>query len=338
MSTFQTSTGTLPAKLAVVSRRDWLMALAAWASLFPVNAQSKYPDRPIKCIIPNSPGSSVDTIGRTVMTEMSRLLGQAVVLDNRAGAAGAIGVEAARQAQADGYTLLVGSSSAVTVAPFLQKAVPYQPLKDFDLISLMGLLPNVLVCNPALPVNTVTQFLSLAKSKPGQTRMASAGIGSVSHLAGAALQVHGRFESLHVPYRGGSQGVASVVSGETDWVLTPAPAAMALVTAKRLKLLCHSMSAQLHPLGDTAAIASELPGFEFASWIGLMGPRGMPPTTVALLNALMAQALKSEQLNKVLETNGAIARHATPDGFRSFLSHDIDITRSAVQAAGILAE
>jgi tripartite-type tricarboxylate transporter receptor subunit TctC len=280
----------------------------------------------------------VDTIGRAVMTEMSRLWGQAVVLDNRAGAAGAIGVEAARQAPADGYTLLVGSSSAVTVAPFLQKAVPYQPLKDFDLISLMGLLPNVLVCNPALPVNSVTQFLALAKSKPGHMRMASAGMGSVSHLAGAALQVHGRFESLHVPYRGGSQGVASVVSGETDWVLTPAPAAMGLVTAKRLKLLGHSMSAQQHPLGETPAIASELPGFEFASWIGLMGPRGLPPSTLALLNAIAAQALKSESLNKVLETNGAMARHTTPEGFRSFLSHDIDITRAAVQAAGIQAE
>ena len=272
------------------------------------------------------------------MTEMSRLLGQSVVLDNRAGAAGAIGVEAARQAQPDGYSLLVGSSSAVTVAPFLQKAVPYQPLKDFELISLMGLLPNVLVCHPGLPVNTVTQFLTLVKSKPGQTRMASAGIGSVSHLAGAALQVHGRFESLHVPYRGGSQGVASVVSGETDWVLTPAPAAMSLVAAKRLKLLGHSMPTQHHPLGDTPAIAHELPGFEFASWIGLMGPRGISPTIVSLLNARMAQALKSDSLQKVLEANGAVARHSTPDGFRSFLSRDIDNTRLAVQAAGILAE
>ena len=314
------------------------MALAAWATLSPLSAQTRYPDRPIRCIIPNSPGSSVDTIGRAVMTEMSRLLGQAVVLDNRAGAAGAIGVEAARQAPADGYTLLVGSSSAVTVAPFLQKAVPYQPLKDFDLISLLGLLPNVLVCNPALPVNSVTQFLALAKSKPGHMRMASAGMGSVSHLAGAALQVHGRFESLHVPYRGGSQGVASVVSGETDWVLTPAPAAMGLVTAKRLKLLGHSMSAQQHPLGETPAIASELPGFEFASWIGLMGPRGLPPSTLALLNAIAAQALKSDSLIKVLEINGAMARHTTPEGFRSFLSHDIDLTRAAVQAAGIQAE
>ena len=280
----------------------------------------------------------MDTIGRAVMAEMSRWMGHPVVLDNRAGAAGAIGVEAARQAPPDGYTLLVGSSSAVTVAPFLQKAVPYQPLRDFDLISLMGMLPNVLVCHPALPVNNVTQFLTLAKSKTNPMRMASAGIGSVSHLAGAALQVHGHFESLHVPYRGGSQGVASVVTGETDWVLTPAPAAMGLVMAKRLKLLGHSMSAQLHPLGDTPAIASALPGFEFASWIGLMGPRGMPVTTLTLLNALLAQALKSEQLNKVLETNGALARHTTPDGFKSFLTHDIENTRAAVQAAGILAE
>jgi tripartite-type tricarboxylate transporter receptor subunit TctC len=338
MNSFEYTHGQLASSVPDTTRRNCLVWLGSCLALSESKAQSKYPDRPIKCIIPNSPGSSVDTIGRAVMTEMSRALGQAVVLDNRAGAAGAIGVEAARQAQPDGYTLLIGSSSAVTVAPFLQKAVPYQPLRDFELISLIGLLPNVLVCNTALPVGNVTEFLALAHSKPGQLRMASAGIGSVSHLAGAALQIKGRFEALHVPYRGGSQGVASVVAGETDWVLTPAPAAMGLVMSKRLKLLGHSMSAQYQPLGDTPAIAKELPGFEFSSWMGLMGPRGLPAHVIAQLNSALGRSLKSEQLQKVMEINGAIARHTSPDGFRSFLNQDIDTTRHAVQAAGIVAE
>ena len=272
------------------------------------------------------------------MNEVSKLIGQPLVIDNRAGAAGAIGVEATRSALADGYSVLIGSSSAVSVAPFLQKAVTYQPLRDFDLIALVALLPNVLVCHPSLPVNSVTQFLAYARNKNGDTKMASAGLGSVSHLAGAALQVAGGFESLHVPYRGGSQGVASVVSGETDWVLTPAPAAMSLVAGKRLKLLGHSLAPTHHPLGNTPSIGSELAGFEFASWIGLMGPTGMPASVVSLLNKTVAQALQSPSLAKALETHGAIVKSSTPEEFRSYLTKDLDTTRRAVQAANVKPE
>ena len=320
------------------SRRDLLICGLGEAFSPLLVAQKNYPDRPIKAIVPNSPGSSVDTIGRLVMNEVSKLIGQPLVIDNRAGAAGAIGVEATRSAFADGYTVLIGSSSAVSVAPFLQKAVTYQPLRDFDLISLVALLPNVLVCHPSLPVNSVAQFLAYVRSKNGETKMASAGIGSVSHLAGAALQAAGGFESLHVPYRGGSQGVASVVSGETDWVLTPAPAAMSLVTGKRLKLLGHSLNPTLHPLGNTPAIGSGLPSFEFAGWIGLMGPLGIPASVVASLNKTVVQALQSPSLAKAFETHGAIVKSSTPEEFRSYLTKDLDITRRAVQAAGVKAE
>nr|WP_310627479.1 tripartite tricarboxylate transporter substrate binding protein [Limnohabitans sp.] len=273
-----------------------------------------------------------------MMNEVSKLIGQPLVIDNRAGAAGAIGVEATRSALADGYSVLIGSSSAVSVAPFLQKAVTYQPLRDFDLIALVALLPNVLVCHPSLPVNSVTQFLAYARNKNGDTKMASAGLGSVSHLAGAALQVAGGFESLHVPYRGGSQGVASVVSGETDWVLTPAPAAMSLVAGKRLKLLGHSLAPAHHPLGNTPSIGSELTGFEFASWIGLMGPTGMPASVVSLLNKTVGQALQSPSLAKALETHGAIVKSSTPEEFRTYLTKDLDTTRRAVQAANVKPE
>ena len=322
----------------LVSRRNLLMGGLGVVLTPNLTAQMGYPERPIKAIIPNSPGSSVDTIGRLVMHELSRIIGQPVVIDNRAGAAGAIGVEAARHALADGYSVLLGSSSAVSVAPFLQKAVTYQPLRDFELISLIALLPNVLVCNAQLPVESMKQFLAYVRSKKGDTKMASAGIGSVSHLAGAALQIAGGFESLHVPYRGGSQGVASVVSGETDWVLTPAPAAMSLVGGQRLKLLGHSLAPSLHPIGNTPSIGSELSGFEFASWIGLMGPIGMPPSVVSLLNKTLAQALQSASLAKSFETHGAVVKSSTPEAFRSYLIKDLNTTKLAAQAAGVKPE
>ncbi|APW40895.1 hypothetical protein RD110_22765 [Rhodoferax koreense] len=301
-------------------------------------AQTPYPARPVRLIVPNAAGSSVDTIGRITANQLAVALQQPVVVDNRAGAAGAIGVDVTRAAPADGYTLMIASSSAISVAPLLQKAVSYDPLRDFEFISLMAVLPNVLVCHPALPVHTPAELISFAKARGGRTHMASAGIGSVSHLAGVALQNAGGFESLHVPYKGGSQGVASVVSGETDWVLTPAPAALGLVGAGRLRLLGHSMGRDAHPLPNVPSIAETLPGFEFASWIGLMGPKGLPASIVESLRTALATALQQPAVREAFEANGAVPAPSTPQEFRSHLVRDIEINRKAIQSAGIKPE
>ena len=313
-------------------------ALSAVTLCLPSWSQTGYPDRAIKVVIPNAPGSSVDTIGRAVCIEVGKSLAQPLVMDNRAGAAGALGVEVARVAAADGYVLLLGSTSAITVAPLLQKAVTYQPLRDFDFLSLVALLPNVLVCNPALPVHTTAQFIAFAKGRNGQTNMASAGIGSASHLAGAALQASAGFKSLHVPYKGGSQGVQSVVSGETDWVLTPAPAAMSLAGGGRLRLLGHSMAASARPLGDVPAIESTVPGFEFASWIGLMAPKGLPARVAETLSRSVEQALKRPELRQAFEANGAVAHGSSGEEFRAYVARDIESNRKAVAAAGVQPE
>jgi tripartite-type tricarboxylate transporter receptor subunit TctC len=323
---------------SALTRRHLIAATSALA-LSPLSfAQRTYPDRALKVIVPNAPGSSVDTIGRVVCIELARLLAQPMVIDNRAGAAGAIGVEALRNAPADGYTVLVGSSSALSVAPLLQKAVTYNALRDFELISLMALLPNVLVCNTQLPVQSLAQLTAYAKSKGNASNMASAGVGSVSHLAGMALQSAAGFQSLHVPYKGGAQGVASVVSGETDWVLTPAPAAMSLVAAGRLRLLGHSMPPTSQPLGAVPSLGSSLPGFEFASWIGLMAPKGVPATVIELLSKNMALALQRPEVQKAFESNGAVPQASTPEGFRTYLTRDIEINRKAITTAGLLPE
>jgi len=303
-----------------------------------VQAQAAFPSRPIKLVVPNAAGSSVDTIGRVAANQLAATLHQPLVVDNRAGAAGAIGVEVARAAAADGYTVLVASSSSMSVAPLLQKAVNYDPMRDFDFISLMALLPNVLVCHPALPVRSAAELIAFAKSRGGKTNMASAGVGSVSHLAGVAFQSAGNFESLHVPYKGGSQGVASVVAGETDWVLTPAPAALGLVSTGRLRLLGHSMGREAHPLGSVPSLAETVPGFEFASWIGLMAPKGLPAAIAETMRLALATALQQPGLREAFETNGAVPTPSTPQEFRSYLVRDIDINRKAILAAGIKPE
>ena len=297
-----------------------------------------YPQRPVKFIVPNAPASSVDTIARLVATPLALLLQQAIVIDNKAGAAGALGVEAGRAAPVDGYTLIVASSSSLTVAPLLQKAAHYDPLKDFDLISLMVQLPNALVCNLALPVASTAELIAWAKSRGTASNMSSAGIGSVSHLAGVALQSAADFQSLHVPYKGGSQGVAAVVSGETDWVLTPAPAAMGLVAAGRLRLLAHSMGTEAQPLGSAPAIAQTVPGFEFSSWVGLIAPRGLPPAVAGTLQRLLVQVLQQPELRKAFEPHGAVPSAGTPQAFRDFLVRDIELNRKAIQLAGVQPE
>ncbi len=301
-------------------------------------APGTWPQKPIKFIVPNAPGSSVDTIGRLLMAELAKLLKQPAVADNKAGAAGALGAEAARVALADGSTLLIGSSTAISTAPLLQKAAKYDPLADFELISLVALLPNVLVCHPGLPVLSVKDLVTYAKGKGDKSNMASAGIGSASHLAGVAFQAAAGFTSLHVPYKGGSQGVASVVAGETDWVLTPAPAAMSLVGSGRLRLLGHSMAANTRPLADVQALAVTVPGFEFAGWIGLLAPKGLPAAVTSTLVDAVAKALQMRELVQAFDLHGAVATPSSPAEFRRFLERDIATNKKAIAVAGIQPE
>jgi tripartite-type tricarboxylate transporter receptor subunit TctC len=224
------------------------------------------------------------------------------------------------------------------VAPLLQKAVRYDPLQDFEFVSLVAVLPNVLVVNTALPVGNVAEFVAYAKAQGGKFNMASAGVGSVSHLAGTALASAGGFEVLHVPYKGGSQSVGSVVSGETQWTLTPAPAAMGLVKGGRLKALGHSMAKGTQPLGPLPAIGDTLAGFEFAGWIGIVAPRGLPPAISQQLRRALATSLQQAALRESFELNGAVPTASSAQEFRDFLARDIEQNRKAIRVAGVQPE
>ena len=298
----------------------------AQAATFPLRTAGNWPQKPVKFIIPNAPGSSVDTIGRLLMIEMAKSLQQAAVADNKAGAAGALGAETARISSPDGYTLLIGSTTAISTAPLLQKAVRYDPLVDFELISLVALLPNVLVCNPALPIKTTRDLIAYAKSKGDKSNMASAGVGSAG------------FTSLHVPYKGGSQGVTSVVSGETDWVLTPAPAAMSLVASDRLRLLGHSLPVGAAGVGVAPSLAATVPGFEFAGWIGLLAPKGLASVISTALAETVQKTLQAREVIQAFETNGAVPYSSTSAEFRRFLERDIATNKKVIAIAGIQAE
>jgi len=313
--------------------------LAALSCALPVAANAQdYPSRPIRLMMPNAPGSSIDTVGRIFAARLGEVIGQQIVVENRAGAAGAIGIELAKNASPDGYTLLFASASGMSIAPLLQNKIPYDPVNDFAFVSLVAVMPNVLVVTPSLPAATLKELIDYARSNRGRVNMASAGPGAASHLGGVLLMVMGDFESLHVPYKGGGPSVASVVAGESHWTITPAPAAMSLVKAGRLRPIAHTLPARAPLFGDLPTVAETLPGYDYSGWAGLLAPKGTPKPILDKVHAALVTTMTLPTVKEGFAAQGAEAVSTSPDAFRQFLQRDIANTARVVKAAGLQAE
>jgi tripartite-type tricarboxylate transporter receptor subunit TctC len=310
--------------------------LSAWASA--QDPAADYPNRTVRMIMPNAPGSSVDTLGRIVGARLGDVLGQQIVIENRAGAGGVIGMEMGKNAPPDGYTIVFTSASSMSSAPHLQKKVPYDPLNDFAFVSLLAILPNVLVVNTALPVRTVQELIDYARANPGKINMASAGPGAASHLGGLLLQVMGRFDSLHVPYKGGGPSVASVMAGETQWTIAPAPAAMSSVKSGKLRAIGHSMPARSPLLGDMPAVAETVPGYAYSGWAGMVAPKATPPRIVEKLRVNIIKTLAIPAVRDGITAQGGEVFSSTPEEFRQFVQQDLVETGKIVKAAGLQPE
>ena len=235
-----------------------IAALSASPPTFGADAAKDYPSRPIRMLVPNAPGSSVDTLSRIVGNKLSDVIGQQVVMDNRAGAGGIIGMEIAKSANPDGYTIIAATTAATTIARLLQKKPTFDPLKDYDYVVQFAETPNVLVVNPTLPIKSVKDLIEYSKAKKGTFNMASAGAGSQSHLSGSYFQQAAKIDSLHVPYKGGGASVASVIANESQWTLTPAAAVMAHVNAGRLRAVGHSLPKSTELLPNVPPIANTI--------------------------------------------------------------------------------
>ncbi|MGA0024029.1 MAG: Bug family tripartite tricarboxylate transporter substrate binding protein, partial [Burkholderiales bacterium] len=205
-------------------------------------AADAYPSRPIRVLVPNGAGSSVDTLTRIVTNNLGGVIGQHLVIDNRAGAGGIIGMEIAKSANPDGYTLIAATTAASTIARLLVKNPTYHPVNDYESVVQFAETLNVLVVANNLPIKTVPEFIAYAKSGKKPFNMASAGVGSQSHLSGAYFLQQAKFDSLHVPYKGGGASSAAVASGESQWSLIPSAAAMNHVAAKRMRAIGHSLN------------------------------------------------------------------------------------------------
>jgi tripartite-type tricarboxylate transporter receptor subunit TctC len=317
-----------------------LAVTAALSTTYAAGADTakNYPERPIRLIMPNAPGSSNDTLGRIIAAKLGDALGQQIVVDNRAGAGGLLGMEIGKNANPDGYTLLAASTAAMSIAPHIHKKLPYDPVKDFEYISMFGVAPNVLVVNPNLPPKTVKEFIEFAKSKGTGLNMASAGAGAQSHLTGAALMVAAGIQSTHVPYKGGGASVGSVVAGESQWTITPAAAVMSLVKSGRLRALGHTLPQRAPLLGDMPAIAETVPGFKYSGWYGLLAPKGTPKSIVNKVRDTLIKVVNAPEMKDLFASQGALVQTSTPEEFRKFVQQDILDTGKVARAAGLKLE
>jgi len=294
-----------------------------------------FPTRPIRLIVTNAPGSSVDILGRIVALRLGIVLGQQVVVDNRPGAGSALGMEIGKNAAPDGYTLVSAPTAALAIAPLIHQKRPYDIVNDYAFISLFAVTPNVLAVNPGLPVKTVPDLITYAKARQGQINMASAGPGSQSHLTGVLLTTLGKFPSLHVPYKGGGASVGAVIAGESQWTMTPAPAVWSLVKAGRLRAIGHSLPKRTPLLGDLSAVAESIAGYDYSGWNGLIAPRGTPKPILDKVRAALLKVMGQTDVREAMSEQATEITTNTPEEFRRLVQNELDKYGEVVKAVGL---
>jgi tripartite-type tricarboxylate transporter receptor subunit TctC len=296
-----------------------------------------YPSRPIRLIVPNTAGSAVDTLSRIVANELGHTIGQQIVIDNRAGAGGIIGMEIAKDANPDGYTLISATTAASTIARLLQKKARFHPVNDYDYVAQYALTLNVLVVNPTLPIKSTKELIDYAKSGKTPFNMASAGAGSQSHLAGAYFQQQAGINSLHVPYKGGGPSSASVVANESQWTLIPAPAAMVHVNARRMRAIAQTLPKPTALLPGIPPISDTIPGFDYSGWMGFFLPKGTPKAVNDRLRAAVVKAMATPAVRKGMAIQATEIVVLGPAEFRKVVQESMVTNEKLVKSLGLTA-
>ena len=312
-----------------------LMALPAITrATFTLAQGGAYPSRPIRLIVPFPPAGSTDILGRALAQKLAEIFGQPVVVENRPGAGGSIGAEAAARSPADGYTLLMGHIGTLAVNPALYPKLGYDPLKDFVPIALVALVPNVLVVNPSLAVKDVGELVAYARANPGKLTYSSGGNGSAAHLAMEYFKLQTKTDIVHVPYKGTAPSITDILGGQITMTMTGAPPLMPHVQAGKLRALGVSSTSRLDALPQVPTIAeSGVPGFEAVQWYGVVAPAGISRDIVARLNAEIGRVLESKDMKERLAAEGAVTQTRTPAEFASFIRTEHERWGAVVRAA-----
>jgi tripartite-type tricarboxylate transporter receptor subunit TctC len=300
-------------------------------------AQASYPDKPLRLIVGFAPGGSTDIVGRIVAQRLSERLGQTVNVDNKAGAGGTLGADAAAKSAADGYTLTLGTTSTHAIAPGVYSKLPYDPVADFTQISLVAITPYLLVVNPQVKASNLADFVALAKSQPGKLNYASAGNGTATHLAMEMLKDAAKIDLVHIPYKGNAPADLAIVGGEVQAVFGSMPALLQNTKAGKVRPLAVGSAARSPALPDVPTVAEQgYPGFEAALWLGIMGPANMPKAVVERLHKEIASIVATPEFKAAMDANGAepIASKS-PEEFREVLRGQVAKYVAITKAIGI---
>ena len=297
-----------------------------------------YPSKPIRIIVPFAVGGIADTFSRAIGAKLTEAWGQPVVIENRAGAGGNIGADMVAKAPPDGYTLVMGNIGTHAVNQSLFKSMPYDALRDFAPIAHVLDAEGLLVVHPSVAAKTVPELIALAKSQPGKMSYASGGLGTTSHLAGELFKSMAKVEIVHVPYKGNSPAITDLVGGQTQMIFATMPTVLPMVRAGRLRAVAVIGPQRTPALPDVPTVAESLPGFEVSNWIGLFGPAGTPPAIVARLNAEVQKIMRSPEIEKRLETEGAKFVPTTPQSFAAFQRAEAEKWARAIREADIRIE
>ena len=301
--------------------KRFLFVLAAIILAGTAFAQSQnYPNRPLRIIIPWPPGQATDLCGRVVALQLSTLLGQQVIADNRPGAGGMIGTDMAAKSTPDGYTLLAASSGPVTINPLLQK-VPFDPVRDLAPVANVGLSPYILVTAIKFPAANVKEFLALVKANPGKYSFASSGTGATAHLVAEIFNGRAGLQVTHVPYKGSAPALIDVISGEIAYALETMAATMPHIKSGRLRAygISTAKGSALAPGIEPLATAANLPGFDVGAWIGVMVPAGTPKPIVQKLTAAIDKSMKSQETRERIEAVGLEVDYRRAEAFGPYL-------------------
>ncbi len=312
--------------------------LALLSMTISVYAASPYPSKPITLVAAFAPGGVTDISARIVAKGLSEELGQSVIVENRAGAGGAIGATFVARAAPDGYTLLLGTGSELSVLPAVKIEPPYDTLKDFEPIAQVGTVSFVLATHPSVPANSVSELVALARANPGTLSFSSFGVGSQNHLLAEMFMIKTGIKLLHVPYKGSAAAATDLVAGNVKLTFDTTTVVMPLVGGGKLKALAVLSAKRSEAAPDVPTMTESGIPLATVGWTGVMGPHGMPVSLVERLNAAINKVLGMPEIMEEFRTRGITVVKATPQQFREFVASDVDNWAQVVKASGVKIE
>jgi len=312
-----------------------LAAVIAIGAIAPVAAQGAYPTKPVRLVVPFPAGGTTDILARAVAQKLSETWGQQVIVDNRPGAGGNIGSELVAKAPPDGYTLLMGTVGTHAINPSLYAKMPYDHVKDFTPVILVAGVPNVLVVNPSLPVNSVQELIAYGKANPNKLNFASSGNGTSIHLSGELFRTMTGVQMTHVPYKGSAPALTDLIGGQVQLMFDNLPSSLQFIKAGKLRALAVTSTERSSALPELPTLAeSGLPGFEASSWFGVLAPAGTPNDIVTKVNGAIAAWLASPDAREKLAAQGAIAAGGPSDAFVKHIGNESAKWAKVVKASG----